>query len=603
MAQNVAGTLLNSQAQSQAAPPKPVASAGAQGLGGPNVGPGPGTQVVPQANAPQPSQQPPTTPITPQNTLRGQQIGTGPSAQTQQTGQMVQNAAQQVAQAQPAPIARYQAAAAPYQQQGQQLFNQATGAVGQAQQYGQNAAQAIGNTGFGNYGAINPSAGSMTSAQQIGGPTYQQGQIQLPGVQTGPMSGLRDLAFGQDTNALRNQLSGGLNSLYTAPDRGELAAKQFALLQEQAAPQFAQQVRQLGNSTAAFGRMGSGLVNSQLADLGTAAATSRDQNARQLALDAAGQTMQDRLNRVGATQSGLGALAGLDTGLNSSFNDNRLNTYDRNFARDQFANQNALAGANFNAGRDDARNAALFNSQNANANNALQAAGMNNQVAQQLFNNQNTNRNFAFGADQARNSLAFDKANMFRGLGSDALAQGNQSAGLANDAFGRGNTERNFLSQYDQYGNDLAFNKLNSLAGLQGQQFGQDQTTRNNLVGERGYQDDLAQQANADAINQYIQEQAQQNQGFNQWNQGVNTLGNLGYQSDPTQALQFEGTGLANQGNSSINGFAEQLANQLATPSLDQQLRTSTPNIPTWGPQYVSPPLDTSNIPSFGKKG
>ena len=577
--------------------------------------------------------------ITPQNTLRGQQITPGTSAQTQATQGMVNQAAQGVNQASLGPMAQYQAAAAPYQRQGQQLFDQAAGSVGRAQGFGQQAAQALGGTGFGSYGAIAPTVTGVGGPQGIGGPSYTQGNVTLPGVTQGALSGqgistgsltnLRDLAFAKDTQGLRGRVGQGVDSLYDSPDRGQLARSQFDLLQEQAAPEFASQVRDLGKATGAFGRQGSGLVNSQLADLGTAAATSRDQQARQLSLDAADKTMSDRMSRLSGTQSGLGQLGGLDTQGNESFNQNQASMFDRNLGRDQAVNQaglnqanfnlnrdqtinsNAMNQAGFNAGRDDARNQATFNAQSANANNALQASGMNLDAQRAMFDQQNTNRGFAANRDDARNDLAFGTANAFRGLGSDSLDQGRFGSGLASDAFGRGNTERDFATSYDQANNRLAFDRLDAMSGLQGQQFNQDQSQANDLRGERSYQDNLAEQANQNAINQYMAEQQAQNQGFNQWSQGVNTLGNLGYGSDPTTQLNNQGADLATQGQNSVNSFANYLAQQQAMP----QTAPTTPfsvnvnRVPITGstfgqrpggPPPYFPPGSFNNVPRTG---
>ena len=620
---------LNNQAQLGSQPPVPgtlpkPAVPPPTGGGGPTIQP----PVNPLATGPTSPSPAPSQPgvggttqsaITPQNTLRGQQITPGTSAQTQATQGMVNQAAQGVNQASLGPMAQYQAAAAPYQRQGQQLFDQAAGSVGRAQGFGQQAAQALGGTGFGSYGAIAPTVTGVGGPQGIGGPSYTQGNVTLPGVtqgalsgqgiSTGPLTNLRDLAFAKDTQGLRGRVGQGVDSLYDSPDRGQLARSQFDLLQEQAAPEFASQVRDLGKATGAFGRQGSGLVNSQLADLGTAAATSRDQQARQLSLDAADKTMSDRMSRLSGTQSGLGQLGGLDTQGNESFNQNQASMFDRNLGRDQAVNQaglnqanfnlnrdqtinsNAMNQAGFNAGRDDARNQATFNAQSANANNALQASGMNLDAQRAMFDQQNTNRGFAANRDDARNDLAFGTANAFRGLGSDSLDQGRFGSGLASDAFGRGNTERDFATSYDQANNRLAFDRLDAMSGLQGQQFNQDQSQANDLRGERSYQDNLAEQANQNAINQYMAEQQAQNQGFNQWSQGVNTLGTLGYGSDPTTQLNNQGRDLATQGQGSVNSFANYLAQQQAMQAMPGFAATQ-PNIPTWGPQYMNLPLD-----------
>jgi hypothetical protein len=232
--------------------------------------------------------------------------------------------------------------------------------------------------------------------------------------------------------------------------------------------------------------------------------------------------------------------------------------------QNQVGNQNRLNTFNANLGRDVAMNDANYRSQAANASNALQAQGMN-------FDQQANNRNFAFGLNNAQNSLAFDKANLFRGLGSDALNRGSTAANLAGQAYGQGANERSFLTNFDQANNGLAFDKLNALSGLQGQQFNQNQQTTNDLRGERGYQDQLAQQAQDAAIQQWMAEQQAQQQGYNQWQGGVDTLGHLGYGVDPTGQLNAQGTNLQGQGQGSIDAFAQQMANQAATPNNQSQ--------------------------------
>jgi hypothetical protein len=59
------------------------------------------------------------------------------------------------------------------------------------------------------------------------------------------------------------------------------------------------------------------------------------------------------------------------------------------------------------------------------------------------------------------------------------------------------------------------FNKVNALSGLEGQQFGEGQSTRNELRGERGYQGSLEEQAFQRALDQWQLQQGAQQQQFN----------------------------------------------------------------------------------------
>jgi hypothetical protein len=115
-----------------------------------------------------------------------------------------------------------------------------------------------------------------------------------------------------DTTGLRSSLSQALAALQTAPDRGQLAAGNFALLDQTAKEATARDLRDVGASAAKFGRIGSGLTTSNLGDLGERQALARSRAQSQMSLDAAGQTMGDRLNIAGAIGSGFNTLSGAD---------------------------------------------------------------------------------------------------------------------------------------------------------------------------------------------------------------------------------------------------------------------------------------------------
>jgi hypothetical protein len=77
------------------------------------------------------------------------------------------------------------------------------------------------------------------------------------------------------------------------------------------------------------------------------------------------------------------------------------------------------------------------------------------------------------------------------------------------------------------------FNKTSALSGLEGQAYGQEADTNNQLRTERGYQGSLEQQSFDRALQQYQQEQADQQTSFNR---GV-TLTQLGDASNPDSYL------------------------------------------------------------------
>lgn len=116
---------------------------------------------------------------------------------------------------------------------------------------------------------------------------------------------------------------------------------------------------------------------------------------------------------------------------------------------------------------------------------------------------------------------------------------------------------------YDTAGGDIQdrFNTVGTLAGLEGQQFGQGLTQRNELRGERGYQSDVAQQGQQDAINQRLLEEQLLNSQFGRDYQRYGLLGQLGYGSNPAGTLgglAGDTQGAANQAGAGVNDLFTQ---------------------------------------------
>ena len=98
---------------------------------------------------------------------------------------------------------------------------------------------------------------------------------------------------------------------------------------------------------------------------------------------------------------------------------------------------------------------------------------------------------------------------------------------------------------YDTVGGDIQdrFNTVGTLAGLEGQQFNQGLTQRNELRGERGYQNQFAQQGFDNTLTQFNTEQQAQNQQAQQMLAQLGLLGQFGYGGQNPSGLlgQFAG--------------------------------------------------------------
>lgn len=98
----------------------------------------------------------------------------------------------------------------------------------------------------------------------------------------------------------QTQVDTARDTLSSTPDRTELAAQALQLLRERTAPQYAADQRAIGQSAAKFGRIGAGMTTNELTDLNLTRERDLDRTSRELANTAAGQTMSDRLARLGA---------------------------------------------------------------------------------------------------------------------------------------------------------------------------------------------------------------------------------------------------------------------------------------------------------------
>jgi hypothetical protein len=270
-----------------------------------------------------------------------------------------------------------------------QFANAQRGAQRAGSQYGGAVGGALGQTGFrdGSMVTVNP---TMTSAMAQ---------------QAFNASGGSAVNYGADTRNIRGLVSRGTESLYDTPDRVQLASDAFKLFQDESNPQFEMDMRNVGKKNAAIGRVGSGMATQDLGTVQQRRDESFANEARRLAGESAGQTMDDRLKRLAGTTGSFESLAGNDLAT----------------ARDS----RELAASN----REQMRLGAS--------------------LADQAFGQEDTNRRFSLGADQASNDLMFDRVGAGRGYFNDLT-------GYESQLYGQDRGYRDELRGERGYQDDLA---------------------------------------------------------------------------------------------------------------------------------------------------
>jgi hypothetical protein len=280
--------------------------------------------------------------------------------------------------------------------------------------YAQTSAYGPGNDLRGT--AILPGASAATQAA-TGAATNALGSY--TGWTANPWTGVAapgSYAAAGDTSALRGSLSQALAALQNGPDRGQLAKQNFDLLDQTAREASQRDIRTIGQAASKFGRIGSGITTTNLGDLGERQAIDRLRAQTGMSLDAAGQTMADRLGIAGAIQSGFGALSGADAqtaGINQSY---------RNEARGERDAANAYNAADFS------RRGQLF-------------GDVANYAQQQTVNDANNRaeargeRGYQTGMEQQAYGRSQDAINAATGQSNNAL---NQALALINAGSGGG---------------------------------------------------------------------------------------------------------------------------------------------------------------------
>jgi hypothetical protein len=336
----------------------------------------------------------------------------------------------------------------------------------------QAAANVAGFTGYTPYQAVNTNDQYTQQANSI----LQQALSAANSL--GSMGGGGSLNYGADTTALRAALAGQSGNLLNgAPSREDLASKQFALLQEQSNPGYAEDLRAVNRASAAMGRQGAGMTTS---DLGTVAQRRNEalsQAVRGLSAESAGMQVGDRLSALQAASGGFRDLAGADQAQASS-----------------------------------RQNAASIGSQNAmNSFNALRGLS-NDQFGRgsDLRNENRTDQNYGFDREMANFRAGRDQLSDLSGFEQQLFGQG-----LTNRNELRG--ERDYQSGQAQQGIENADRQRMMEDYLQGSAFDRNAQEQGQLFGQ-AYGGDQA----AIGANEY--QQAQNQAGANQTFGGVGDL-------------------------------------------------------------------------------
>lgn len=157
----------------------------------------------------------------------------------------------------------------------------------------------MGAAGMTNQAASNFAGMTQTPTAQVAGPDYSR---VLGAMQGQGMQGFVPAQLSKDAQNLRTMTLADLEQVRGGADRGQLAADSYNLMAERSLPEFEKRQRELGQKTAALGRIGSGIYGSELTDLNTARERELSLSRRELANSAAGQTLADRLAQLQATQ-------------------------------------------------------------------------------------------------------------------------------------------------------------------------------------------------------------------------------------------------------------------------------------------------------------
>jgi hypothetical protein len=399
---------------------------------------------------------------------------------------------------------------------------------GQANQYLSQAAQYAQGVNPGSIQAQN------VGSQNVAGPDFSQAMSMLQQALASSSS--------PEAQQMRGKLMGLFDNLQTAPDRLDLAADALRIQRELTAPQWQQDLRHVGQQAAALGRIGSGMTTNELGDITLAREKALGLYGQQLANQASGQILQDRLNVFGAGAGLQGQFSGQD------------------LAQGQFK-----AGlGNQYAGMAQATTA----NEQQNAARALQAA-----LANQSANLQ---------AATSRAGLGLQQAGLFSQLGG-------QSAGMATNTAQfnaqQQQAQQAALAQRAQLQQAL----LGQLAGIQGQTFNQGMSEAQLRTQQQQWQNQLQQQGVQNSVQQQVLQDQMLNSEFQRRLALAQTQGQYGFGNDP-YSLLLAGSQYQQQNAGGQSAALQQLMQQQALAQQLAQQSAARGGAPTSGPMYGQQP-------------
>jgi hypothetical protein len=372
----------------------------------------------------------------------------------------------------------------------------------------------------------------------------------------------------KEAQQLRTKLMGMLDNLSNAPDRLELAADALRIQRELTAPQWQQDLRHVGAQAAALGRIGSGMTTNELTDLTLAREKALGLFGQQLANQASGQILDDRLNIFGAG-------AGLQN----------------QFAGQDAQRANLLQG---NAGILSQQAQAIAANQQQNAARALQAA-MANQGANLSAAQSNQGANLQADLSNAQRAAAASQARASMGLQQAGLFQN-----LAGTSAGMATNTAQFNAQQAQAQQQAAAQRaqlqqalLGQLAGIQGQTFNQGMSEAQLRTQQQQWQNQLQQQGVQNAAQQQVLQDQLLNSEFQRRLALAQAQGQYGFGNDP-YSLQLAGSQYTQQNANQAAGGAAALAQQNAFQQAMAAASAARGGAPTQYPQLYGQRPGTS---------
>lgn len=303
----------------------------------------------------------------------------------------------------------------------------------------------------------------------------------VAGAQSNPFEsiGVGSYNRANDTARARELTGQGLESLYNAPNRQQLAEQSLQAFIQQTEPDARRRMQDVGRSAASLGRIGSGMTADDAWRVGNSREQEIVQEAGRLARETAGMELGDRLNRLGASQ-----------GVAGQFQDSDL------------------ADAGFQQGL----------------------------------------RGEARGERQDFQNYGFNNADL-------SLRRGAQRNQLAGDMFARGQSyrdegrrEADRMFNADLAGEDVRRGRLNDLMGLEDQQYRQGFDARNELRGERDFQNNMSRQAQEDRIRQIMMEDELMNSDERRQLGRIGMTGQFGFGGNPSSTYMQGANGAMDMG-------------------------------------------------------